>query len=250
MLLFLLFLLILAGLLLAAWVRASFAKQASRSIMLGIIFQVFTLSLVVFLLETKRKGGEALWRHRVGTTLVATANALNSASNAKNVQSLIFTALKGDTKINFAQLQELSVALSALEVSSNSNTKTFKPSTTSDLQWLTGKWLVSERFIAKHRNYFERYEAYDTLTIDKDSILQSRNYKTGWVVLADITYRKAASSGRSLELEVNDGKVFVNHPPDVYYFKVPSFEETNWFIWEHSISGDILVFRRDKMNCQ
>jgi hypothetical protein len=124
--------------------------------------------------------------------------------------------------------------------------KTFKPSTIKDMEWLTGKWLVSERFIANHRNYFERYEAYDTLIIDKDSILQSKNYKTGWVVLADMTYRKSANSGRSLELEVNDGKVIVNHPPDVYYFRVPSFEETNWFIWEHSLSGDILVFRREK----
>jgi hypothetical protein len=137
-------------------------------------------------------------------------------------------------------IQELIVALN--------HAKSFKPLSINDLQWLAGKWLVSERFVAKHRNYFESYESYDTLIVEKDSILKSNNYKKGWVVLADITYRKTAGLGRSLELEVNDGKVFVNHPPDIYCFKVPSTEETNWFIWEHAISGDILVFRREKID--
>lgn len=121
MLLVLLLLFTVYGVLLAGWVRASLKKQPSQSLMLGLASHVFMLALVVFLLETKRKGGEALWRHRTGTTLVSTANLVNNASDAKKVQDLIFNVLKGDTKISFTQLQELSRAMSALEVSVNSN---------------------------------------------------------------------------------------------------------------------------------
>jgi hypothetical protein len=95
--------------------------------MFGLASQGFMLMLLVFLLETKRKGGEVLWQHRVGTTLAATANLLSNESNAKRIQGLIFTALNGDTKISFTELQELSIAMSALDVSITPTTNSNRP---------------------------------------------------------------------------------------------------------------------------
>lgn len=97
------------------WLRSAARKMVLLNIIYGLMAQVFVLLLLGLSLELKRAGGDALWRHSVGSMLVTLEHLLDRPANSARIQSLIRTNTMGVSKIGFQSLQGLYLSLYRLE---------------------------------------------------------------------------------------------------------------------------------------